>query len=78
MRQLAHYTRLVRILSRDAYVLRNAPQRREAAENSLHQANEDLQERVAERTNKLADQKIALQLQINFRRELVLFRDSSP
>jgi C4-dicarboxylate-specific signal transduction histidine kinase len=42
------------------YVLRNANRRREAAENALRRANEDLEKRVAERTNKLAEQNAAL------------------
>jgi light-regulated signal transduction histidine kinase (bacteriophytochrome) len=62
MRHATHHTRFVRLLRRDSYVVRNANRRREAAENSLHQVNEDLQERVAERTHKLAEQKTALQL----------------
>jgi light-regulated signal transduction histidine kinase (bacteriophytochrome) len=44
------------------YVLRNANRRREAAENTLRRANEDLEKRVAERTNKLAVLKAALEV----------------
>jgi signal transduction histidine kinase len=62
MHHAARYARLVRILRRDSYVLRHANRRREAGENSLRQANEDLEKRVAERTHKLAEQKTSLQL----------------
>jgi light-regulated signal transduction histidine kinase (bacteriophytochrome) len=66
------HARLVRLLRRNFdgvrlsatilgfYVLRNANRRREAAENALRRANEDLEKRVAERTNQLAEQNAAL------------------
>jgi light-regulated signal transduction histidine kinase (bacteriophytochrome) len=74
MLNVFHKTRLVRLLRRhfygvclsatilSFYVLRNANRRGEAAENALRRANEDLEKRVAERTNKLAEQNAALRV----------------
>jgi light-regulated signal transduction histidine kinase (bacteriophytochrome) len=73
MLNVFHKTRLVHILRRSYYggwffvtilsfyVLFKANRRREVAENALRRANEDLEKRVAERTNKLAEQNAALE-----------------